>query len=122
LRPVTIQGPGVQGKKDGQNVIFDKLTLQANQTAKYEIRAEGVKAGDVRFEARLTADILQTPVTETESTTVVDPNVLPKLAPPAVVTPNIGNVSLPGGRRIQSADAPAAVPLLPPPPAPPEKH
>ncbi|HXH24106.1 MAG TPA: hypothetical protein VNI78_02585, partial [Vicinamibacterales bacterium] len=121
LKPVNFQGPGVAGKLIGQSVVFDALTLEANQTVKYQVRAEGRKAGDVRFQARLTADILTTPLTELESTTIVDPNALPKVAPP-VVTPNTTGVSRPGGGRMQPAESPNSVPLLPPPPAPPKKQ
>src|SRR5262249_31767210 len=67
----TVGGPA---NVQGQTITFGKLeALAPGQTQKYSIKAEALKAGDVRFEAKLLSDILTSPVTETESTTVVDP-------------------------------------------------
>jgi uncharacterized repeat protein (TIGR01451 family) len=60
-----------QGSIDGSAANFPAVAiLGAKQVTTYTITVRGAKAGDARDKVTLTSDKLQTPVEETESTTV----------------------------------------------------
>lgn len=70
LRFVGADAP-VKYTADGQKITFAPLpTLAPKATAKFHLTATGTREGDVRFQVSLTADQLDTPVQETESTHV----------------------------------------------------
>jgi uncharacterized repeat protein (TIGR01451 family) len=126
LRPVTAQGATL-GNIQGQNITYQKLaTLEPGKIATYTIQAEGKKAGDVRFEAKLFCDILTQPVTETESTTIVGilgagagppvPAIAPAIPanpPPPPPPPGPGLTSQPGPP--PPVGPSTGVPMVPPP-------
>lgn len=67
LVPVSASG----GTIDGQTVTFPVVpTLAAKQVVSYSIVAKGVKVGDGHTVFRLSSDVLKSPITAEESTTV----------------------------------------------------
>jgi len=59
--------------RGGQNVQFSPLArLAPKATAEWQIRVKATAPGDVRFGVRMTADQLDSPVEETESTNLVE--------------------------------------------------
>lgn len=73
----------LQDKGDVQNATarVEKQTatltipaLAPKKTVRFTIQAKAVSPGDVRFEAKLYADILKQPAVHRESTTIFDPN------------------------------------------------
>jgi len=70
LQPMTANGV-TAGKVEGSKVSFADLpSLAARQSVEYRVSAKAVKEGDARVKVLLTSDLLQTPVTEEESTHV----------------------------------------------------
>ena len=73
LAVVRVQGP-VDHLKDGQKVVYQPLNLPAGSDTLYRITVKGVKSGDLRFRAEMTADPLTAgPLLEEESTNVFEP-------------------------------------------------
>ena len=67
LVPVSAEG----GTIDGQTVTFPKVAqLMPKQALSYQIVAKGVKAGDGHTKFTLSSDVLKSPITAEESTTV----------------------------------------------------
>lgn len=65
-----VTGPA-DHRKDIQRVVFEPVTLEAQNTARFVIYVKARRPGDVRFKVDLTADQLTSgPVHEEESTTV----------------------------------------------------
>lgn len=70
LKPMSVNGP-TRGSISGNRVEFEPLeTLGPKQSVEYSITVKGVKVGDGRGEAVLSSEMLQAPVTDTESTHV----------------------------------------------------
>jgi uncharacterized repeat protein (TIGR01451 family) len=73
LAIVRVQGP-VDHLKDGQKVVYQQLNLPAGSDTLYRITVKGLKSGDLRFRAEMTADSLTAgPLLEEESTNVYNP-------------------------------------------------
>jgi uncharacterized repeat protein (TIGR01451 family) len=66
----------------GQTLTFAPLDVAPQQTVRYLIEAEGVKAGDVRFQVEMRSQALAQPVIEEESTTIYEPRPAPAAVPP----------------------------------------
>src|SRR5207248_8965077 len=65
-----VAGPA-DHRKDGQRVVFEPVTLEAQNTARFVGYVKAVRPADVRFKVDLTADQLTSgPVHEEESTTI----------------------------------------------------
>jgi uncharacterized repeat protein (TIGR01451 family) len=69
----------------GQTITFAPLDVPPQKTVRYLIETEGVKPGDVRFQAELRSQALDAPVTMEESTTIYE--VRPAAAPVPAVPP-----------------------------------
>ena len=70
LEPTDVSGT-TQGEIAGQTVTFDAFPrLNPGESIEYSIGARAVKAGDARVSVELGSRMLQTPVTEEESTYV----------------------------------------------------
>jgi uncharacterized repeat protein (TIGR01451 family) len=74
LKVVAVTGPTRDKETiSGQTVTFPPVDgVQPNQTLEYSIEVQGVKGGDVRFRAELTAASLTQPVIKEAPTNVID--------------------------------------------------
>ncbi len=45
-----------EAKKDGQQIMFEPFSLQPGGTANYQVQVKALKAGDVRFEVKMSTD------------------------------------------------------------------
>ncbi len=109
MRPVGAKGPS-QSNIKGQTILFDKVgSLDAGKTLRYTVEVEALQVGDVRFEMQLRAKSLRQAVIETESTTIISPQIASetgvRVGPPTRNTSNRDEGNSPDG----------GVPLLPPP-------
>jgi hypothetical protein len=60
-------------RAQGQEVVFDPVPkLAARADVLYKVRVKATKAGELRFKAYLTSDVLTRPVLEEESTRTYD--------------------------------------------------
>jgi uncharacterized repeat protein (TIGR01451 family) len=89
---VTDATGAANARREGLKVLYEPLTLQAGDSARYRVEVRAERAGDVRFRVELTADQLQAgPVQQEESTTIFSalpssrrkppPELFPVLAP-----------------------------------------
>jgi uncharacterized repeat protein (TIGR01451 family) len=70
MQPLDTKGP-VSARIDGRSVTFGLLPrLGPRAEAIYRVKVRGNDAGDLRFRAKMTSDVLQSPVVKEESTRV----------------------------------------------------
>jgi uncharacterized repeat protein (TIGR01451 family) len=111
--------------EDGDTITFEPADgLQPGQTFNYTVEVEALKAGDVRFTARLKAMTLKDQVTEEESTTIYDPpattpaGATPAPAPPAPAPSGVPAPApmapVPGDNPAPQGSPPAGNTLTPP--------
>jgi hypothetical protein len=72
----------VQHKLDGNKVICEPLSLEANEVRSCEIYVKPKAAGAARLQVEMTADGLLAPVVGEATTTITPPNPMPNAAPP----------------------------------------
>jgi uncharacterized repeat protein (TIGR01451 family) len=70
--PGKATGPSV-GTVAGQTVTFAPVDVEPQKTVRYLIEAQGLRPGDVRFQAEMRSQALDQPVTVEESTTIIAP-------------------------------------------------
>jgi uncharacterized repeat protein (TIGR01451 family) len=74
LKVVNVRGP-TQPKVEAGKITFPPLaTLPVGQKIIYGVDAQALKAGRAIFEVQLRTPLLKEPVTQQESTTIIDPN------------------------------------------------
>ena len=70
MKPLAAEGPSRHTIENGQ-VVFDGLAqLAPKADVTYRVRAQGLRAGDLRVRCQLLTDEMQSPVTKEESTRV----------------------------------------------------
>ncbi len=87
LKPLAGAGPNASAATvEGQAMVFGKVDgLAPGAKITYTFQAQGVKAGDARFEAQISSDVNTEPLRVQESTRVLAPlpGPMPNGAPPA---------------------------------------